>query len=129
MFLIMQPTLINNIYQAFPQVKLMPEHSLYFGTLDYDFGEKYGLGAVVRRDGSYRFTKRNRWGTFWSVAGRWNIDKESFMEGAGFGMLKLRALIPKTQGNQNIVGAAGGNNALLLSPNIIYDLNSTYKWL
>ncbi|OPC52481.1 SusC/RagA family TonB-linked outer membrane protein [Elizabethkingia bruuniana] len=95
----------------------------YFGTLDYDFGEKYGLGAVVRRDGSYRFTKENRWGTFWSVAGRWNIDKESFMEGAGFGMLKLRASYG-TQGNQNIVGAAGGNNALLLSPNIIYDLNS-----
>ena len=56
----------------------------------------------MRRDGTYRFTEGNKWGTFWSVAGRWNVDKESFMEGSTFDMLKLRASYG-TQGNQNLI--------------------------
>ena len=95
----------------------------YFGTLDYDYASKYGFSGVVRRDASYRFTKDNRWGTFWSVAGRWNIDKENFMANSGFDMLKLRASYG-TQGNQNIIAPAAGSNPLLLSPNLIYDLNA-----
>lgn len=95
----------------------------YFGTLDYDYAGKYGFGGVIRRDGSYRFTKENRWGTFWSVAGRWNIDKEDFMANSGFGMLKLRASYG-TQGNQNIISAGAGTNAMLLGTSIIYDLNT-----
>ncbi|HFK5529488.1 TPA: SusC/RagA family TonB-linked outer membrane protein [Elizabethkingia anophelis] len=95
----------------------------YFGTLDYDYAGKYGFSGVVRRDASYRFTKENRWGTFWSVAGRWNLDKEVFMSNLGFDMLKLRASYG-TQGNQNIVAPAPGNNPLLVSPNLVYDLNA-----
>ncbi|MGV3460490.1 MAG: SusC/RagA family TonB-linked outer membrane protein [Flavobacterium sp.] len=75
----------------------------YFANLDYDYDSRFGLGATVRRDASYRFNDSNRWGTFWSVSGRWNIDKESFMENSVINMLKLRASYGKT-GNQNIVG-------------------------
>jgi TonB-linked SusC/RagA family outer membrane protein len=75
----------------------------YFGSVDYDYNQTYGLSASVRRDASYRFAETNRWGTFWSVSGRWNIDKESFMEGSAFNMLKLRASYG-TAGNQNILG-------------------------
>lgn len=75
----------------------------YFGSVDYDYDQKYGVSATVRRDASYRFSDTNKWGTFWSVSGRWNIDRESFMEGSVFDMLKLRASYGTT-GNQNILG-------------------------
>lgn len=75
----------------------------YFGALDYDYDGKYGLGATIRRDASYRFAGSNRWGTFWSVSGRWNIDREDFMKNSGFNMLKLRGSYG-TAGNQDILG-------------------------
>ncbi len=63
----------------------------YFGLVDYDFKSKYGFSATLRRDASSRFTDDNKWGTFFSVAGRWNIDQEEFMQGSKFDLLKLRA--------------------------------------
>ena len=75
----------------------------YFGSLDYDYDQKYGFAATVRRDASYRFAGSNRWATFWSVSGRWNIDAEPFMEGSAFNSLKLRGSYG-TAGNQDIVG-------------------------
>jgi len=92
----------------------------FFGTLDYDYAGKYGLSGVLRRDGSFRFSPGNKWGTFWSVAGRWNLDKEDFMKNSPFSMLKLRASYG-TQGNQNIVAPAAGSNPLLVSPAISRD--------
>lgn len=93
----------------------------YFGTFDYDYAGKYGVSGVLRRDGSYRFVDDNKWGTFWSVAGRWNIDKEAFMENSDFSMLKLRASYG-TQGNQNIISAASGSNALYTASATARDL-------
>jgi TonB-linked SusC/RagA family outer membrane protein len=95
----------------------------FFGTLDYDYKSKYGFGAVLRRDASYRFAENNKWATFWSVAGRWNIDKENFMEGSVFNLLKLRASYG-TQGNANVVAPAAGSNAMLLGTQIVRDLNT-----
>ena len=73
----------------------------YFGTLDYDYDSKYGVAATIRRDASSRFALSNRWGTFYSISGRWNIDKEKFMEGSIFDQLKVRASYG-TNGNQDI---------------------------
>lgn len=83
----------------------------YFATADYDYNKRYGFAASIRRDASFRFATTNRWGTFWSVAGRWNIDQEDFMADSGFQMLKLRASYG-TAGNQNITGQTvfGGAN-------------------
>lgn len=92
-----------------------------FGTLDYDYSQKYGFSAVLRRDGTYRFSEDNRWGTFWSVSGRWNLDKEDFMKDSKFNMLKLRASYG-TNGNQNISLAGYGFPSLLTSRNIIREL-------
>jgi TonB-linked SusC/RagA family outer membrane protein len=78
-----------------------------FGTVDYDYAGRYGFSGTLRRDATYRFEGKNKWDTFWSVSGRWNIDKEAFMEDSKFRMLKLRASYG-TQGNQNI--AVGSNN-------------------
>jgi len=78
----------------------------YFASLDYDYNGKYGFSATVRRDASFRFTDSNRWGTFFSFAGRWNIDQEQFLEDGPFNLLKLRASYGET-GNQRIVNAGG----------------------
>ncbi len=78
----------------------------YFANANYDYDKKYGFGATIRRDASYRFSSTNRWGTFYSVSGRWNIDKESFMATSPFSLLKLRASYGTT-GNQDIVGSTG----------------------
>lgn len=62
-----------------------------FATLDLDYDSRFGLSASIRRDATSRFIE-NREGTFWSVAGRWNIDNESFMESVDWvNVLKLRA--------------------------------------
>ncbi|SIS52851.1 TonB-linked outer membrane protein, SusC/RagA family [Chryseobacterium ureilyticum] len=98
----------------------------YFGTIDYDFQDKYGVSGVIRRDGSYRFLPTNRWETFWSVAARWNIDKESFMANSGFRLLKLRASIGTT-GNQNLGIASDNANPLALLPNNFLDLYNGYS--
>lgn len=96
----------------------------YFATADYDYADKYGLSGVVRRDGNYRFAPGNKWGTFWSVGGRWNIDKENFMDGGFFDMLKLRASYG-TQGNANIIAAGDDTNPLLLATAVSRDVNTT----
>lgn len=71
----------------------------YFGNVEYDYKSKYGFGGTLRRDASYKFSKSNRWGTFYSFSGRWNIDKENFMSNSKLNMLKLRAS-HGTTGNQ-----------------------------
>lgn len=81
----------------------------FFGAVDYDYDQRFGFGATVRRDASYRFAASNKWGTFWSVSGRWNISNEEFMEGSVINNLKLRGSYG-TAGNQDIVsgGLFGG---------------------
>lgn len=97
----------------------------YFGTVDYDYAGKYGVSGVVRRDGSYRFSKENRWETFWSVAGRWNIDKEAFMaDVTSVRMLKLRASYG-TQGNQNLATPVNNLNPLFSQANLIRSTMTT----
>ena len=76
----------------------------YFGSLNYDYDGKYGVSASLRRDNSFRFIDDNKWGTFWSVSGRWNVDKEGFMEGSVVNALKIRASYG-TSGNQRIQNA------------------------
>ncbi len=54
----------------------------YFGRLNYDYEGKYLLEAVLRRDGSSRFSEDNRWGTFPAFSLGWRISEESFMKNA-----------------------------------------------
>ncbi len=57
-------------------------HSLlsYYGRLNYTLMDRYLLTATMRRDGSSRFAKDNRWGTFPSVALAWRVSREKFFE-------------------------------------------------
>ena len=64
----------------------------FFGRLNYNLMDRYLLTATLRRDGSSRFSKNNRWGLFPSVALAWSLINEPFMEGARdvLSNLKLR---------------------------------------
>lgn len=64
----------------------------YLGRVRYDFGQQYFGEFSIRRDGSSKFAKKNRWGTFWSAGLSWVISKEAFMrELTWVNFLKLRA--------------------------------------
>lgn len=74
----------------------------FLGRLNYRFKEKYLLSASVRRDGSSRFGRGNRWGTFPAVSLGWIVSDEDFMkDNSTLTFLKLRASFGQT-GNAEI---------------------------
>ena len=76
--------------------------SSFFAKADYNYNYKYYLSALIREDGSSRFTKGNRWGTFYSFSAGWDIHEEDFMKSIkAINLLKLRAGWGAV-GNQNI---------------------------
>ncbi|MBR0037348.1 MAG: TonB-dependent receptor [Bacteroidales bacterium] len=78
----------------------------FFGKANYSFDERYLLSLTVRRDGSSRFGKNNRFGTFPSVSAGWRINQEKFMQNVKWlDNLKLRASWGQT-GNQEISNIA-----------------------
>ena len=50
----------------------------FFGRLNYSYNDRYLLQFTMRRDGSSKFGKDNRWGNFPSVALGWRISEEEF---------------------------------------------------
>jgi iron complex outermembrane receptor protein len=64
----------------------------YYGRLNYTLASRYMLTATIRRDGTSRFSKDNRWGMFPSVALGWRLSEESFLKDVkAISNLKLRA--------------------------------------
>ena len=63
----------------------------YFTRLGYDFDNRYYVNGSFRRDASSKFAPGHRWGTFWSLGGAWQINKEKFMQDVKWvDLLKLR---------------------------------------
>lgn len=54
----------------------------FFGRLLYSYANRYLFQANVRRDGSSRFAKNYRWGTFPSFSAGWVMSEEPFMQKA-----------------------------------------------
>lgn len=75
----------------------------YFGRLGWNWKETYMINFTLRSDGSSRFARGHRFGTFPSVSAGWNINNESFMESTRgwLDYLKIRASWGRV-GNQNI---------------------------
>ncbi len=75
----------------------------YFGRVGWNYKETYMATATVRRDGSSRFAKGHRFGTFPSISAGWVVTNEKFMEPVTRFMdyFKLRASWGQV-GNQNI---------------------------
>ena len=87
-----------------------------FGSLKYNQADRYIFTFNLRRDGSSKFGRNNRYGYFPSVAGLWYLSKEDFWNSAGpVEQLKLRVSYGLT-GNDQITDfvsldlfAAGAN--------------------
>lgn len=74
----------------------------YFAQVGYTFDNRYVINAAVRRDGSSRFGRDNRYGVFPSLSVAWNVSNEPFFANADFiSSLKLRASWGQL-GNQEI---------------------------
>ncbi len=64
----------------------------YLGRINYVYDDRYLLTATLRSDGSSRFGKNKKWGTFPSISVGWRISQEQFMkEIESISDLKLRA--------------------------------------
>ncbi len=74
----------------------------FFGKANYNYADKYMASFTIRRDGSSRFGKNNRYATFPSVSAGWRINQEKFLKKASWiDDLKIRASWGQT-GNQEI---------------------------
>ena len=105
----------NYILDSFPYLNLGPleyrdnsgtaneyAYRSWFGRVIYNYKSKYLFQANVRMDGSSRFHKDHRWGTFPSFSAGWIISEEPFYKENGIlSYLKLRASWG-TLGNERI---------------------------
>lgn len=101
-----------------------------FAKANYTYDSRYLLEATVRRDGSSRFGKGNKFGVFPSVGAGWNLHEESFMESIKdkVNEFKLRASYGLL-GNENIglyryqtlVDAGNGNETTFGNPDITWE--------
>lgn len=111
-----------------------------FGTINYTFNRKYIIGVTVSRDGSSRFGANNKFGTFPSIKGAWNIDQESFLKNSKvLSALKFRIGYGSTGNDQignfdglNLFTAAGVYNngaglnfTQLGNPDLKWETNTT----
>ena len=93
----------------------------YFGSVDYNYDNKYYLKGTVRRDGSSLFYPGRQYGTFPSASVAWRISQEDFMKGiAWLNDLKLRGSYGESGYNGN-VGAGNAYSSFTTNPG-----NSTY---
>ncbi|MHC0447370.1 SusC/RagA family TonB-linked outer membrane protein [Flavobacterium sp. 3-218] len=77
----------------------------YFSRAGYDYMSKYIFSASLRRDGSSKFAKDNRWGNFWSLGGAWVLSKENFLKDYSWiSDLKVRASIGQVGNDSHIIG-------------------------
>ena len=73
---------VNNgvVYQSMGGSNSTTRIVSYITRANYDYDNKYYLGASWRTDGSSRLARENRWGNFWSLSGAWRVSSESFMK-------------------------------------------------
>ena len=79
----------------------------YFGKVNYNYADRYLASVTIRRDGSSRFGKNNRYGTFPSVSLGWRLTQEDFMKSTSKWLddFKIRYSWGQT-GNQEISNVA-----------------------
>ena len=76
----------------------------YMARVNYSYEDRYLLTATIRRDGSSRFGKKHRWGTFPSVSVAWRASQEKWLQKNDYiNDLKVRAGYGVT-GSQASVG-------------------------
>ena len=113
----------------------------YFSRVDYDYKSRYYISGSLRTDGSSRFSKNTRWGTFYSVSGAWRASEENFLKSVSWiNDLKLRVSYGEL-GNENLdtyyayqalyglgwnnVGFPGAIVSTLATPELTWETNQT----
>lgn len=67
--------LISNAFSSKEEWSLIS----YLARVNYNYDDRYLLTATFRRDGSSRFGRDNRWGSFPSVSLGWRLSEEAFL--------------------------------------------------
>lgn len=108
----------------------------FFSRVEYDYADKYYVSASLREDGSSKFSKSQRWGTFWSLGASWRINNENWLKDVKWiDNLKLKASYGAV-GNDNLSSwycyqglYATGYNDMKNAGVVISRLpNETLKW-
>jgi len=110
-------TLVKNSGSAYENA-----YRSYVGRVMYNYANKYFLQGNIRYDGSSRFYKDYRWGSFPSFSVGWVLSEESFMKSVpAISFLKLRSswgtLGNDRIGNYPYQASIGFNNALFFQGN------------
>jgi TonB-linked SusC/RagA family outer membrane protein len=88
----------------------------FFTRANYSFKNRYFVTGVVRRDGSSKFGKDNKWSVFPAISGSWRVSDEGFMKDmkffndlrvrAGYGLQGNQAVSPYA--SLTLLGASDG---------------------
>jgi TonB-dependent starch-binding outer membrane protein SusC len=88
------PVSISEFWSRFKRMGL-------FGTVNYNFDNRYIVSGTLRYDGSSRFGANNRYGLFPSIKFAWNMDNEEFLANSNWiTMMRLRASWGQTGNDQ-----------------------------
>ncbi|RYF26714.1 MAG: TonB-dependent receptor [Flavobacteriales bacterium] len=95
----------NGAIQTPPTTDESGERTLsFFGRIMYSYKSKYSFNALIRRDGSSKFSPENQWSNFPSAQFAWRISEEEFFKDLNFKWLngfKFRASLG-TAGNNRV---------------------------
>lgn len=112
----------------------------YLSRLEYNYDDRYLINAVIRRDGSSRFSDQNKWSNFPSVSLGWRLSNESFFNSETINDIKIRASYGELgsgnigeyeyQGFINTFGAIvmGNGQTVLPSATQVRLANSELRW-
>lgn len=74
----------------------------YLFRANWSYADRYYVSTSLRTDGSSRFKRENRWGTFWSAGASWRISQENFLKNVSWvNNITLKASYG-VQGNDNL---------------------------
>jgi TonB-linked SusC/RagA family outer membrane protein len=126
----------NYLLDTYPYLNIGPEdyqynsgsagHNAYesaFGRLMYSYKNKYMIQGNVRTDGSSRFSKENRWGTFYSMSAGWVMSEESWFKNDLVDYMKLRGSVGQL-GNERIGSEFPYQAAISFGNSYMYDRSS-----
>lgn len=117
--------LANGNTQSLPSTFVDPTTELqsYFARAVFNYRDRYLVTGTFRRDGSSKFGANNKYGNFPSVAVKWNLSNESFMQSQKiFSSLALRGSWGIT-GNQEFPAGAAQEQFAFFSYNSAGQIN------
>ncbi len=113
----------------------------YFAQARYNYKERYFVHGTVRADGSSRFARGHRWGTFGAIGVAWLMSNEDFMSSASIiRNLKLKAswgvlgnqdigsyLYTNQYSISNVDGSVGYTLGYIGNPDLTWESSSNFN--